>query len=115
MAMPGLVFHAQATCTCSHGGQLQTTPSQVLALVSGLPISTVSSTMAVLGCPGVSGVICSTAKWVNVSARVLADHKPILLQAPVPPVPPSPGNGAVVGAPPNIPLVMAMQMRVIAT
>ena len=113
--MPGLIFHAQATSTCSHGGQLQVTPSQGRALVRGMPIATATAQFAVLGCPGVNGVLCSTGKWTNVSTRVLADHQPVLLQAPVPPVPPAAGNGVVVGPPPNIPLVMTMQLQVMAT
>lgn len=113
--MPGLVFHAQATVTCSHGGQFTVTPTQFRALVRGMPIATTADAMLVGGCPGVSGAICSTAKWANVSGRVLADHRPVLLQAPVPPVPPAIGNAAVVGPPPNVPLVMTMQLQVIAT
>jgi hypothetical protein len=113
--MPGLVLHSQATVTCSHGGQLQVTPSQFRALVRGMPIATSTDLMVVGGCPGVSGAICSTAKWANVSARVFADHRPVVLQAPVPPVPPAIGNGAVVGPPPNVTLVLTMQLQVIAT
>jgi hypothetical protein len=112
--MPGLVLHSQAGLTCSHGGQLQITPAQTRALVGGLPIATVTATMAVGACPGVSGAICSTAKWANVSTRVMADHQFVLLQAPVPLVPPAVGNAAIVGPPPNTPLVLAMQPRVVA-
>lgn len=113
--MPGLLFHAQATATCSHGGRLTITPTQFRALVRGRPIATSSDAIVVGGCAGVSGAFCSTVKWANVSGRVLADHRPVLLQAPVPPVPPAVGNGAVVGPPPNVPLVLTMQLQVIAT
>jgi hypothetical protein len=109
--MPRLVFHSQATCTCSHGGQLQIAPAQTRALVGGRPIATTSATLTVLGCPGVSGAVCTTAVWVNASSRVLADSQPVLLQAP----PPVPGNGTVAGPPPNIPLVIAMQTKVVGT
>ena len=113
--MPGLVLHAQATVTCSHGGQLTITPTQFRALVGGKPIATSTDAMVVGGCPGVSGAVCSSATWTNTSARVRVDHRPVLLQAPVPPVPPAPGNGTVVGPSPNVPLVLGMQLKVVAT
>lgn len=116
MTMPGLIFHVGATCTCSHGGQLQVTPARAgRVLVSGQPVVTSDATLTVLGCPGVSGAVCSAVRWVNHSARVLAGGSPMLLQAPFPVVPPAPGNGLVAGPPPNTPLVMAAQARVVAS
>jgi hypothetical protein len=115
MAMPGLVLHANATATCSHGGQLRITPTQFRAQVSGQAIATSTATLTVLACPGVSGAVCTAATWANVSSRILVDHQPVLLQAPVPIVPPSPGNGVIAGPPPNVPLMMAAQFRVVAT
>lgn len=114
-AVPGIVLHAQAAVTCSHGGRLTITPAQLRVTVAGQPVATSGATLAVLGCPGVNGVVCTTATWANVSSRVLVDGQPVLLQAPVPLVPPATGNGTVVGPPPNLPLVTAAQPRVVAT
>ena len=65
--MPGLLFHAQATVTCAHGGRLTITPTQFRALVRGRPIATSSDAIVVAGCAGVSGAFCST---VQVGQRV---------------------------------------------
>jgi hypothetical protein len=111
MTMPGLVLHAQATCACSHQGQVQIAPAQTRALVGGKPIATQSSVITVAGCVGVQGVFCTKVQWTGVSTRVSAGGSPILTQA-VPPAGPVPGSGVVVGPPPNLPLVSAMQTKV---
>jgi hypothetical protein len=112
--MPGLVLHAGATLTCSHGGQVQFVPAQVRALVAGTPIATAADQITVAACPGVSGVVCTVVRWVSVSGRVTASGQPVLVQS-VPPAGPVPGGGTVVGPPPPVPLVAAMQLRVVAT
>lgn len=112
--MPGLVLHAGAVLTCSHGGQVKIVPAQVRAEVSGTPICTVADVFTVVGCPGVMGVVCTTVTWQNTASRVTANGVPVLVQAP-PPLGPVPGGGLVAGPPPQIPLVSVMQMRVIAT
>lgn len=116
MTMPGLVFHAQATCACAHQGQIQIAPAQTRALVGGKPIATVSSIMTVVGCVGVGSppVLCSTVQWSGVSSRVSASGSPILTQA-APPAGPVPGSGLVAGPPPNVPLVSSMQTKVTGT
>jgi len=112
--MPGLVLHAGAVLTCAHGGQVKFIPAQVRAQVSGTPICTMADQATVTGCPGVSGVVCTVVRWTNASARVTANGVPILVQAPPPPGP-VPGGGTVAGPPPQVPLVVAMQLLVVAT
>jgi hypothetical protein len=115
--MPGLVLHAGAVLTCSHGGKVTFAPIQTRALVAGTPIATMSDQITVTGCPGVSGVVCTKVQWANASGRVTASGQPLLVQAPPPPplAGPVPGDGAVAGPPPEVPLVLAMQVRVVAT
>lgn len=112
--MPGLVLSAGAVLTCAHGGQVKIVPVQVRAAVSGTPICTAADTFTVVGCPGVSGVFCTTLTWQNTATRVTANGVPVLAQAP-PPAGPVPGGALVAGPPPNVPLVIAMQLRVVAT
>lgn len=115
--MPGLVLHAGAVLTCSHGGQVKIIPAQVRAAASGTPICTVADTFTVIGCPGVPaspGVVCTKVTWQNTASRVKANGVPVLVQAP-PPLGPVAGGGLVAGPPPQVPLVVAMQLRVIAT
>ena len=112
--MPGLVLHAGAVLTCSHGGQVKIIPAQVRAAVSGTPICTAADKITVIGCPGVSGVVCTTMTWQNLASRVTANGLPVLVQAP-PPAGPVPGGALVAGPPPQVPLVLAMQVRVVAT
>lgn len=112
--MPGLVLHSGAVLTCSHGGKVTFAPAQTRALVAGTPIATLTDQITVTGCPGVSGVVCTKVQWANVSGRVLANGQPVLTQAP-PPAGPVPGGGVVAGPPPPVPLVMTMQLRVVAT
>ncbi len=113
--MPGFVLSAGAVVTCSHGGQVTVMPAQTRALAAGTPILTLADQLTVAGCPGVSpSPPCSLVKWANVSGRVTASGQPVLVQA-VPPAGPVPGGGAVVGSPPPVPLVAAIQLRVVAT
>ena len=113
--MPGFVLSAGAAITCSHGGQVKVVPAQARALAGGTPILTVSDQLTVAGCPGVSGSPpCTLVLWTNVSGRVTASGQPVLVQS-VPPAGPVPGGGTVAGPPPPVPLVAAMQLRVVAT
>ena len=115
--MPGLVLHAGAVLTCSHGGQVKIVPAQVRAAVSGTPICTAADKFTVIGCPGIPaspGVVCTTMTWQNVASRVTANGVPVLVQAP-PPAGPVPGGALVAGPPPQVPLVLAMQVRAVAT
>lgn len=113
--MPGYVLSSGAVMTCSHGGQVKDAPAQPRALASGTPVATLADVLTVVGCPGVSGSPpCTVVTWINVSTRVLANGSPVLLQS-LPPAGPVPGDGTVAGPPPPLPLVAAMQLRVVAT
>lgn len=114
--MPGFVLSAGAVVTCSHGGQVQVTPGQIRALAGGTPILTRADILKVAGCPGVSpSPPCSLVQWTNVSGRVTASGQPVLIQSVPPAGQPAPGGGTAVGSPPPVPLVAAMQLRVVAT
>lgn len=106
---------AGAVVTCSHGGQVTVMPVQTRALAGGTPILTLADQLTVAGCPGVSpSPPCTLVKWANASGRVTASGQPVLVQS-MPPAGPVPGDGAVVGSPPPVPLVAAIQVRVVAT
>jgi hypothetical protein len=113
--MPGFVLTAGAVLTCSHGGTVTITPAQTRALASGSPIATMSDQFIVAGCPGVppAPAVCTKVQWIGASSRVTASGQPILVQS-LPPGP-VPGDGAVVGPPPPIPLVAEMQLQVVAS
>ena len=112
--MPGFVVSAGAIVTCSHGGQVKVVPAQVRALAGGTPILTLADKLTVAGCPGVTpSPPCSLVQWTNLSGQVSASGQPVLLQS-LPPAGPVPGGGTAVGSPPPVPLVAAIQLRVVA-
>jgi hypothetical protein len=110
--MPGFIVHSGMTMTCPHGGQatfVPTGPPRVV--VNALPVATVASQIVVAGCAAQPSPDVKV-QWANVSARILVDRKPVLLQAPQS----GPGNAVCVGAvPPAPPVVAAMQVRVTGT
>jgi hypothetical protein len=111
--VPGFVLHTDAVITCAHGGQATVVPSQLQALVSGMPISTFSSQITVAGCT--APVPCTTIRWLGFTSRVLAGGQFVLLQ-PLPPTPPPvPGAGVAAGSPPPTPLVYEIQQQVTGT
>ena len=81
--MPGFILHLGATVICAHAGQATPLAPFPRVLVSGQPITTLSSPYAVAGCPfpPVSGGPCVTAQWVMSAARVLAGGAPVLVQS----------------------------------
>ena len=117
--MPGLLLHADADSRCSHGGKVMFAPTQVRALAADTPIlTTTADKITVPACPGVSGVVlhrgavgkrlrpgegerpagagpgpAAAARW-RARSRATA---------------PSPRPAA------EVPLVAAMQLRVVAT
>src|SRR5262245_64423776 len=76
--MPGFILHLGATVICAHAGQATPLAPFPRVLVSGQPITTLSSPYAVAGCPfpPASGGPCATAPWVLGAARVLAGGGP---------------------------------------
>jgi hypothetical protein len=118
--MPGLALHANAGCQCTHGAPATIIPAQPRVLVSGQPVATMASQIAVAGCPfqvpigtGTKPQPCVTVKWLMPSARVLVGGVPAML------VPaPGAGPGLCLSAeqiPQGPPIVSAVQPRVIAT
>jgi hypothetical protein len=105
--MPGFILHLGATVICAHAGQATPLAPFPRVLVSGQPITTLSSPYAVAGCPfpPVSGGPCVTAQWVMSAARVLAGGAPVLVQ-----------SGVAVCVPTGTPLTpVVVQPRVSAT
>lgn len=118
--MPGLVLHANAGCQCTHAAPATITPAQRRVLVSGQPVATMASQIAVAGCPfqipvggGTKPQPCVTVRWSMPSARVLVGGVPAMLL-------PAPGSGpgtclSAEQIPQGPPMVSAVQPRVIAT
>jgi hypothetical protein len=76
-------------------------------LVSGQPITTLTTPYTVAGCPfpPVSGGPCVTAQWVVGATRVMAGGQPVLIQ-----------TSQAICAPTGTPLlVISAQTRVLAT
>jgi hypothetical protein len=112
--MPGFLLTADATVTCSHGGQVEFAPAQTRALAGGAPIATLADQLVVAGCPGIPaspGVVCTTVEWIGVASRVTASGLPVLVQS----LPQGPGDGTVIGPPPPLPLVAEVQPQAVAT
>ena len=104
--MPAPIVHLGATVICAHGGQATPVAPFPRVMVSGQPVTTLSSPYVVAGCPfpPASGGPCVTAQWVVGATRVLAGGAPVVIQ-----------GGMAVCAPTGVPLtVLVVQPRVIA-
>ncbi len=115
--MPGLLLHVNAVAQCTHAGPATIAPAQPRVLVSGQPIATQGSVIAVAGCaftlPNGKPQPCVTVKWLMPSTRFLVGGQPALLQPA-----PGPGPGLCQSAeqiPQGPPMVNTMQARVIGT
>jgi hypothetical protein len=118
--MPGLLLHVNAVMQCTHMAKATIAPSQPRAVVSGQPVATMASLIAVAGCPfqipfgvGTKPQPCVTVKWAMPSTRFLVGGQPAALL-------PAPGPGpGVCQSPEQIPqgppIVSAVQARVIGT
>lgn len=116
--MPGFMLHVGAVMQCTHAASATTAPSQPRVLVSGQPVATLSSLIAVAGCPfqipigtGTKPQPCVKVQWTQVSARVLVNGEPVLLQ-------PGPGTGLGIcqsaeQLPQGPPIVGSFQARVL--
>ncbi len=104
--MPGPLLHLGAAVTCAHGGQAMPMAPNPRVLVSGQPISVMSSPYTIAGCPfNISGgpIPCVTAQWVLGATRVLSNGAPALLL-----------DSQAVCAPNGTPLIIIMtQTRVL--
>jgi hypothetical protein len=115
--MPGFLLHVNATMQCTHQAPATITPSQPRVLVSGQPVATMDSQIAVAGClfqipfgVGTKPQPCVTVKWTNPSTRFLIGVKAAALQ-------PAPGTGlgicqSVEQIPQGPPVVSILQARV---
>jgi hypothetical protein len=106
--MPGFILHVGATVMCSHGGQAQPLASFPKVMVSGMPVVTLTSPYAIVGCafvPPAGNGPCVTGQWITGATRVMAGGAPLLLQV-----------GQSICAPTGTPLLpIAAQTRVVAT
>lgn len=103
--MPGLpLVHLGATVLCAHAGQAVPLSPFSRVLLSGQPVSLLTTPYSVAGCtllPAAGGP-CVTAQFVVGATRVLANGAPVLLQT-------SPSVCAPTGTPLT---VVATQLRV---
>jgi hypothetical protein len=118
--MPGFLLHVSATMQCAHQAPATIAPSQPRVVVSGQPVATMASQIAVAGCPfqipvpgGTKPQPCVTVKWTMPSTRFLVGGQPAALL-------PTPGTGPGVcqsaeQIPQGPPVVSAVQTRVIGT
>lgn len=119
--MPGLLLHVNAVMQCTHSAPATTVPAQPRVLVNGQPVATIANLITVAGCPfqipvgaGTKPQPCVTVKWAMISARVLVNGQPALLQ----PSPTGTGSGicqSVEQIPQGPPIIGMVQTRVIGT
>jgi len=105
--MPAPILHLGATLTCMHAGPAQPTTPFPRVLLSGQPVTTLSTAYVVAGCAlaSVPSPPCATAQWVVGATRVLAGGVPVLT-----------ATGQAVCVPTGTGLLpIAMQTRVLAT
>lgn len=114
--MPGLVLHVNAGCQCAHLAPATIAPTQTRVLVSGQPVATMASQIAVTGCPFQfppgKPQPCKTVQWTMPSIRVWIGGVPAMLL-------PALGPGPAVclsdkKIPQGQPMLSAVQLRVIA-
>jgi len=76
------ILHLGATVICMHAGQATPLMPFPRVMVSGQPVTTLTTPYAIAGCalPPVAGGPCVTAQWVMGAVRVLAGGAPVLLQ-----------------------------------
>ena len=118
--MPGFLLHVNAVMQCFHGAKATIAPSQPRVLVSGQPIATMASVIAVAGCPfqipvvvGTKPQPCVLVKWAMPSTRFLVAGQPAALD-------PTPGPGpgicqSIEQIPQGAPIVSTFQMRVMGS
>ena len=111
--MPGPLAHIGNTTLCPHGVPVQTIPTNARVLVGGQPVTLLSDTTIVAGCPFTVPVAtpmpCIRVQWLTPAVRVLVNGQPPLLQT---------STGLCISAqstPNGPPIVPVNQPRVIAT
>lgn len=118
--MPGFLLHVGAVMQCTHGAPATVAPSQPRVVVSGQPVATMASVIAVVGCPftipppiGPKPQPCVLVKWLMPSTRFLVSGQPAALM-------PAPGPGpglcqSVEQIPQGPPIVATVQIRVLGS
>jgi len=118
--MPGLLMHANVGMQCTHFAKATIAPSQPRVIVSGQPVATMASPIAVEGCPfqvpagaGTKPQPCVTVKWTMPSTRFVVNGQSAALI-------PTPGTGpgicqSVEQIPQGPPTVKVVQARVIGS
>ncbi len=81
--MPAAILHFGATVTCMHAGQATPLTPFPRVMVSGQPVTTLTTPYAIAGCAltGTPNPPCVTAQWVLGAVRVMAGGAPVLLQS----------------------------------
>src|SRR3569833_4786961 len=81
--MPAPILHLGATITCMHAGLAAPLTPFPRVLVSGQPITTLTTSYAITGCAltGTPNPPCVTAPTTHCAVRVLAGGAPVLLQS----------------------------------
>src|SRR3569623_1581669 len=105
--MPAPILHLGATLPCMHAGLAPPLTPFPRVLVSGQPLTTLTTPYAITGCAltGTPNPPCGTAQWVVGAVRVLAGGAPVLLQ-----------TGTAVCVPTGTGLLpLVVQPRVLAT
>src|SRR3569623_1981017 len=79
--MPAPILHLGATITCMHAGLAAPLTPFPRVLVSGQPITTLTTSYAITGCAltGTPNPPCVTAQWVVGAVRVLVGGALVLL------------------------------------
>jgi hypothetical protein len=81
--MPGApLVHLGATVLCAHAGQAVPVSPNPRVVLSGQPVTQLTTPYTVAGCPfpTASGGPCVTAQFVMGATRVMANGIPVLLQ-----------------------------------
>jgi hypothetical protein len=106
--MPGPILHMGATVLCSHGGQAVPTAPSPVALVSGMPVATITAPYVIAGCafiPIVGNGPCVTGQWIVGTVRVVSQGQPLATM-----------TGVSICVPTGTPMLpVAVQTRVLAT
>ena len=85
MAAP--LLHVGLTAMCPHGGTVSAISSNTRVMVGGQPVTTMSDTFTIAGCPfqipvgaGTKPQPCIKIQWVVPAARVMVNGQPALIQ-----------------------------------
>ena len=82
------IINTSATILCTHGGSVSITSSNTRVKAGGSPVTTLSDTFTVSGCPfqvpigtGTKPQPCVRLQWVVPAKRVRVNNNPVLLMS----------------------------------